>query len=92
MDFAKIDARPLSYPGASKAFHDKWSWMVYWVGGRQFACKCTTKPKAKKPYAGRHLLPQCHPDHLPSIDINRENPLLQKVGNPIASVSRGHPL
>lgn len=72
MDFAKIDARPLSYPGASKAFHDKWSWMVYWVGGRQFACRFTAKPKAKKPYAGRHLLPQCHPDHLPSIDINRE--------------------
>ena len=50
MDFAKIDARPLSYPGASKAFHDKWSWMVYWVGGRQFACRFTTKPKAKRPY------------------------------------------
>ena len=39
MDFATIDNRLLSHPGATKdAFHEKWGWMVYWVGGRQFAC------------------------------------------------------
>ena len=39
MDFAEIGARLLSYPGASKAFHEKWGWMVYWVGDKQFACE-----------------------------------------------------
>ena len=34
MDLSRIDARLLSRPGATKAFHEKWGWMVYWVGGR----------------------------------------------------------
>ena len=56
MDFATIDARLLSHPGATKAFHEKWGWMVYWVGGKQFACEFTTGAEAKPPYANRHLL------------------------------------
>ena len=47
MDFSAIDARLLSHPGAKKAFHEKWGWMVYWVGGRQFACELAAKPDAK---------------------------------------------
>ena len=46
MDFSRIDARLLSRPGATKALHEKWGWMVYWVGGRQFACEFTTSPDA----------------------------------------------
>lgn len=34
MDLSRIDARLLSHPGATKALHEKWGWMVYWVGGR----------------------------------------------------------
>ena len=56
MDFSDIDARLLSRAGASKAFHEKWGWMIYWVGGKQFACEFITKVDAKAPYAGRHLL------------------------------------
>ena len=41
MDLSRIDARLLSRPGATKALHKKWGWMVYWVGGRQFACELT---------------------------------------------------
>lgn len=63
MDYSAIDARLLSHPGAKKAFHEKWGWMVYWVGGRQFACELAAKPDAKQPYAGRHLLSlKCDPD------------------------------
>lgn len=29
MDLSRIDARLLSRPGASKAPHEKWGWMVY---------------------------------------------------------------
>ena len=73
MDFAKIDARLLSYPGSSKAFHEKWGWMVYWVGDRQFACEFTAKPEAKKPYAGRHLLSlKCDPDRI--LELRAEYP------------------
>ena len=73
MDFTKIDARLLSYPGASKAFHEKWGWMVYWVGDRQFACEFTAKPEAKKPYAGRHLLSlKCDPDRI--LELRAEYP------------------
>lgn len=73
MDFTKIDARLLSYPGSSKAFHEKWGWMVYWVGDRQFACEFTTKPEAKKPYAGRHLLSlKCDPDRI--LELRAEYP------------------
>ena len=39
MNFKRIDSRLLAHPGASKAFHEKWGWMGYWVGGRQFACE-----------------------------------------------------
>lgn len=41
MDFANVDKRLLSLAGATKALHEKWGWMVYWVGGRQFACELT---------------------------------------------------
>ncbi len=47
-----IDRQLLSHPGASKALHEKWGWMVYWVGSRQFACEPTASPGAKAPYAG----------------------------------------
>lgn len=65
MDFAHIDARLLSYPGASKALHEKWGWNVYWVGGRQFACDFVASMNARPPYAGRHLLSlKCDPDRI----------------------------
>lgn len=41
MDFANVDKRLLSLAGATKALHEKWGWMVYWVGDRQFACELT---------------------------------------------------
>ena len=53
MDLSRIDARLLSRPGATKALHEKWGWMVYWVGGRQFACEFVASPDAKPPYEGR---------------------------------------
>ena len=65
MDFANVDKRLLSLAGATKALHKKWCWMVYWVGGRQFACELTVAPDAKVPYAGRHLLSlKCDPDRI----------------------------
>ena len=65
MDFSPIDARLLAHPGATKAFHEKWGWMVYWVGGRQFAREFTAGPDAKPPYAGRHLLSlKCDSDRI----------------------------
>ena len=65
MDLSRIDARLLSRPGTTKALHEKWGWMVYWVGGRQFACEFTASPDAKAPYAGRHLLSlKCDPDRI----------------------------
>lgn len=73
MDFAKIDSRLLSHPGASKAFHEKWGWTVYWVGGKQFACELTAKPGVKEPYAGRHLLSlKCDPDRI--LELRAEYP------------------
>ena len=73
MDFATIDRRLLSYPGAAKAFHEKWGWMVYWVGGRQFACEFAASPDAKPPYAGRHLLSlKCDPDRI--LELRAECP------------------
>lgn len=73
MDFTKIDARLLSHPGTSKAFHEKWGWMVYWVGGRQFACELMAKPEAKEPYAGRHLLSlKCEPNRI--LELRAEYP------------------
>lgn len=72
-DFKIIDSRLLSHPGANKAFHEKWGWMVYWVGGRQFACEFTAKPNAKEPYAGRHLLSlKCDPDRI--LELRAEHP------------------
>lgn len=47
MDFPTIDEHLRSLPHASKAFHERWGWMVYWVGGKQFACEFTAKPTAK---------------------------------------------
>ena len=65
MDFDAIDKRLLSHAGATRAFHEKWGWMVYWVGGKQFACELTAGPTAKQPYAGRHLLSlKCDPDRI----------------------------
>lgn len=73
MDFATIDKRLLSHPGAAKAFHEKWGWMVYWVGGRQFACEFAASPDAKPPYAGRHLLSlKCDPDRV--LELRAECP------------------
>lgn len=51
-DFKMIDSHLLSHPGTSKAFHEKWGWMVYWVGGKQFACEFTAKLNAKEPTRG----------------------------------------
>lgn len=63
MDAASIEKRLLAHPGATRALHESWGWMVYWVGGRQFACEFTAAPGAKTPYAGRHLLSlKCDPD------------------------------
>ncbi len=65
MEFRVIDERLLAHPGVTKAFHEKWGWMVYWVGGRQFACEFTAASDAKRPYAGRHLLSvKCDPDRI----------------------------
>ena len=73
MDFQSIDARLLSRPGSTKALHEKWGWMVYWVGGRQFACEFTASPDAKPPYAGRHLLSlKCDPDRI--LELRAEYP------------------
>lgn len=65
MDTASIEERLLAHPGATGALHESWGWMVYWVGGRQFACAFTAAPGAKAPYAGRHLLSlKCDPDRV----------------------------
>lgn len=73
MDFSRIDARLLSRPGATKALHEKWGWMVYWVGGRQFACEFTASPDAKPPYSGRHLLSlKCGSDRI--LELRAEHP------------------
>lgn len=62
MDLSRIDERLLAHAGATRAFHEAWGWMVYWVGGRQFACELFAAPSAKAPYAGRHLLSlKCEP-------------------------------
>lgn len=73
MDLSRIDARLLSRPGATKALHEKWGWMVYWVGGRQFACEFAASPDAKPPYAGRYLLSlKCDPDRI--LELRAEYP------------------
>ncbi|MBM6774576.1 MmcQ/YjbR family DNA-binding protein [Olsenella profusa] len=65
MDFSAIDARLLAHPGTTRALHETWGWMVWWVGGRQFACELVAGPGAKAPYAGRHLLSlKCDPDRI----------------------------
>ena len=56
MDFSRIDRQLLSHAGTSKKLHERWGWMVYWVGDKQFACEFTANHDAKRPYAGRHLL------------------------------------
>lgn len=43
MDFQKIDSHLLSHSRASKAFHEKWRWMIYWMGGKQLACELAAK-------------------------------------------------
>ena len=73
MDLSRIDALLLSRPGATKALHEKWGWMVYWVGGRQFACELAASPDAKPPYAGRHLLSlKCDLDRI--LELRAEYP------------------
>ena len=73
MDFSRIDARLIPLPRATKALHEKWGWMVYWVGGRQFACELTASPDAKPPYEGRHLLSlKCDPDRI--MELCAEHP------------------
>lgn len=65
MDFQVIERRLLAHPGAMRAVHPSWEWMVYWVGGRQFACEFTAAPTAKALYAGRHLLSlKCDSDRI----------------------------
>lgn len=65
MDVSRIGERLLAHPGTTKALHEKWGWLVYWVGGRQFACEFVAAPTAKAPYAGRHLLSlKCDPDRI----------------------------
>ena len=62
----------LAHPGASKALHETWGWMVYCVGGKQFACEFTASPRAKAPYAGRHLLSlKCDPDRILALRVQR---------------------
>ena len=73
MDLSRIGARLLSRPGATRALHEKWGWMVYWVGGRQFACELVASPDAKPPYARRHLLSlKCDPDRI--LELRSEYP------------------
>ncbi len=73
MNFQKINERLLSHPGARKEFHEKWGWMVYWVGEKQFACEFVAAPNAKAPYAGRHLLSlKCNPERI--IELRNEFP------------------
>ena len=73
MDLSRIDACLLSRPGATRALHEKWGWMVYWVGGRQFACEFVASPEAKSPYVGRHLLSlKCDPDRI--LELRAEYP------------------
>ena len=73
MDLSRIDARLLSHPGVTKALHEKWGWMVYWVGGRQFACEFVASPDARPPYAGRHLLSlKCDSDRI--LELRAEHP------------------
>lgn len=77
MGFQAVDGWLLSFPGAEKAFHEKWGWMVYWVGGRQFACELVAKPDAKPPYAGRHLLSlKCDPDRIRELRAEHPDAIL----------------
>ena len=90
MDLSRIDARLLSRPGATKALHEKWGWMVYWVGGRQFACEFAASPDAKAPYAGRHLLSlKCDPDRI--LELRAERPGAVLPGATTLMVARGSP-
>lgn len=51
--------------------------MVYWVGGKQFACEFVAAPEAKKPYAGRHLLSlKCDPDRIRELRAEYPNAVL----------------
>lgn len=56
MILSRIDARLLLCPGATKALHEKWGWMVYWVGGRQFTCEFVASPHVEKPLGCFYLL------------------------------------
>lgn len=73
MEFLQIDKRLLAYPGSRKAFHEKWGWMIYWVGEKQFACEFIASQNAKPPYTGRHLLSlKCDPDRI--LELRQEYP------------------
>lgn len=72
-----IHERMGSFPGASNALHEVWGWMVWWVGGKQFACEFTAAPDAKPPYAGRHLLSlKCDPDRIRELRAEYPNAVL----------------
>ena len=73
MDVTAIETRLLAHPGATRALHPSWGWMVYWVGGKQFACEFTAAQNAKDPYAGRHLLSlKCDPERI--VELRAEFP------------------
>lgn len=73
MDLNAIEERLLAHPGSARGLHPSWGWMVYTVGGRQFACEFTAAPTAKAPYAGRHLLSlKCDPDRI--VELRAEFP------------------
>lgn len=73
MDVTAIETRLLAHPGATRALHPSWGWMVYWVGGKQFACEFTAAQNVKAPYAGRHLLSlKCDPERI--VELRAEFP------------------
>ena len=73
MDVTAIETRLLAHPGATRALHPSWGWMVYWVGDKQFACEFRAAQNAKAPYAGRHLLSlKCDPERI--VELRAEFP------------------
>ena len=78
MDLSRIDARLLSRPGATKALHEKWGWMVYWVGGRQFACEFVRilELRAEHPEA---VLPGYYSDGRTWISVDLDSGLLEEL-------------
>ena len=89
MDVSLIEKRLLSHPGATKALHESWGWMVYWVGGKQFACEFVVAPDAKPPYAGRHLLSlKCDTDRIRELRAEFPDAVLPAITRMVARGSR----